>query len=135
MLIVYQDGREFYSLDPSVTNPIYRAPVRVPDGDIRAAHEARQHFENHMAVDHPRQAWRWETAADRSTTKMTTCNYWTARWPDANAAFGWSSLSIREDQCNAERDVRERAAKHPFAEVTFGPIPVNEGTSICQPVG
>lgn len=64
MLVVFQDGREFYSLDPSVTNPIYTAPMKVPDGDMHAAEEARQSFVRHMREVCPEQMWRWETAAD-----------------------------------------------------------------------
>lgn len=71
MLIVFQDGREFYSLDPSVTNPIFTAGIRVRDGDMMAAHEARQSFERHMREACPGQTWRWETAADR---KAEACN-------------------------------------------------------------
>ncbi len=65
MLVVYQDGREFYSTDRSVTNPIFTASAKVRDFDLLAAHEARQSFEKHMR-DCQDQDWRYETAQDRA---------------------------------------------------------------------
>lgn len=59
MLVVFQDGQEFYSLDPSVSNPIYIASVKVRDFDLRAANEARESFKNHMREAYPTQEWRW----------------------------------------------------------------------------